>query len=398
MRTRFPRKATLALLILAAPAVAAAEWDFSASIELQTRLFADNPAWTGQDSTRSQHSLAAMGELRWRNEAGDQRASVIPQLRWDTTDPERNLVDFGELYWAREADAFELLVGVNTEFWGVTESVHLVDIINQTDIASDIDGEDKLGQPMVNLVLRADWGELSLYTMPYFRERTFGGEKGRLRPALVVDTDRAVFESSDARNHVDFAIRYSHYLGNVDIGLSAFSGTSREPRLVPEEGVLVPHYDQIDQFGVDLQYTGDAWLWKLEAILRNGYSETFAAAVAGFEYTFYQVAGSSADLGVLLEYQHDNRGVAEPATIADNDAFAGMRLALNDTQDTTLLAGIGRDTRTGETFLNVEAERRLGQDYVLELRARSFSGSEPGDLTHAFVDDSYVQFQIRRFF
>jgi hypothetical protein len=100
----------------------------------------------------------------------------------------------------------------------------------------------------------------------------------------------------------------------------------------------------------------------------------------------------------LLEYQHDDRGPLEPATIADNDAFAGVRLALNDTQDTTMLAGIGRDIRTGETFLNLEAERRLGQDYVLELRARAFAGAEPGDLTHAFADDSYLQVQISRYF
>ena len=398
MSNGFPPKAMLALLMLAAPDMAAAEWDFSANLEWQTRLFADAAAWAAQRSARGQHSLAALGEFRWRSDSDNQRASIIPQLRWDTTDPERNLVDVAELYWSGEAESFELLVGVNTEFWGVTESVHLVDIINQTDAASDIDGEDKLGQPMINLVLQRDWGELSIFAMPYFRERTFAGREGRLRTPLPVDTGRVVYESSDGRNHVDLALRYSHYIGNVDIGLSAFSGTSREPRLVQSEGALIPHYGQIDQFGVDLQYTGDAWLWKLEAILRNGYDETFGAAVAGFEYTFYQVADAAADLGVLLEYQHDDRGALEPATIADNDAFAGLRLALNDTQDTTVLAGIGRDIQTGETFLNVEAERRLGQDYVLELRGRVFTGADPGDLTHAFVDDSYLQVQFSRYF
>ncbi len=34
-------------------------------------------------------------------------------------------------------------------YWGVAESNHLVDIINQTDAVESFDGEEKLGQPMV---------------------------------------------------------------------------------------------------------------------------------------------------------------------------------------------------------------------------------------------------------
>jgi hypothetical protein len=162
--------------------------------------------------------------------------------------------------------------------------------------------------------------------------------------------------------------------------------------------VLLPHYDLIDQFGVDLQYTGDAWLWKLEAILRNGYSETFAAAVGGFEYTLYQLGGSAADLGLLLEYQYDGRNELEPFTTADNDVFVGGRFALNDAQDTSLLAGVAFDTETGETFFNVEAERRIGDSVSLELRARAFSGASPQDLTYAVLRDDYVQVRLAKYF
>ena len=297
MSIRTAQLAALALLVASSAAVADdAAWDLSSNVELQSRLFARDALWPGQGSQAAQVSLAATTELRWRNGEGDQRASIIPFLRWDSVDDERNLVDLQEAYWAWEGDSLELLAGVNTVFWGVTESVHLVDIVNQTDAAGDIDGEDKLGQPMVNLAWQKDWGLVSAWVMPYFRERNYPGVEGRLRTPLVVDGDRAVYESSSEESHVDVALRYSHYIGDVDIGLSFFSGTSREPRLIPADdaAVLLPHYDQIDQFGVDLQYTRDAWLWKLEAIARNGYSETFAAAVGGFEYTFYQVGQSAA--------------------------------------------------------------------------------------------------------
>ena len=375
-------------------------WDFSANVDLQSRIFIDDALWPGQDSQSGQLSIAATADIRWRNAARNQRASFIPYFRWDEADSERSLIDLREAYWALEADSFELLVGANTVFWGVTETVHLVDIINQTDGAADIDGEGKLGQPMVNLEAQRDWGLVSLYVLPYFRERTFAGVNGRLRAPLAVDTDHPMYESSREQNHVDVALRYSHYVGDVDIGLSLFSGTSREPRLLPNiDGTsLLPHYDLIDQFGVDLQYTHDAWLWKLEAIVRDGFSETFAAAVGGFEYTFYQARDSSADVGLLIEIQYDGRSELEPITIADNDVFVGARLALNDIQNTAVLAGVGYDVDTGETFFNIEADRRIGDDYVLEVRARVFSGADPQNLTYALSRDDYIQLQLSRYF
>ena len=403
MRIRTTGLAAL-LILLSAPAVYAGEpsWDWSGNVEAQSRFFARDAAWPGQDSQAAQVSLSASAEVRWRG--AKQRASFIPFARWDAIDAERSLVDLREAYWAYEGAASELLIGANTVFWGVTESVHLVDIINQTDAAGDIDGEDKLGQPMVNLALQRDWGELSAFVMPYFRERRYPGADGRLRTPLPVDTDSPVYESSDDEHHIDAALRYSHYFGDIDLGLSLFSGTSREPRLLPgvaadgQTPVLIPHYDQIEQFGVDLQYTRDAWLWKLEAIARDGYSHTFAAAVAGFEYTVFQLRESAADLGLLLEYQYDGRNSREPVTVNDNDVFVGTRLALNDTQDTSVLAGLAWDVKTGETFLNIEAQRRIGNDITVELIARAFSGAGLQDITYAVVRDDYVQLQIAKFF
>jgi hypothetical protein len=391
-------------LLLALPALSASagesSWDLSSNVEVESRFFADDGQWHGQSTQAGAQSIAASAELRWRSASGSERASLIPYLRWDSVDAERSLADLREAYVAWEGDGWEFLAGANTVFWGVTESVHLVDIVNQIDAAGDIDGELKLGQPMLNLELQRDWGLFSAYLLPYFRERTFPGSDGRLRTPLPVDTNQAVFESGDDESHVDVALRYSHYLGAFDFGVSAFIGTSREPRLLPDQAgrSLTPYYDLIEQAGLDLQYTGDAWLWKLESIVRRGYSHTFAAAVAGFEYTLYQVAGSAADVGILLEYQYDGRNELEPFTIADNDVFVATRFALNDVQDTAILAGVAWDTKSGETFLNIEAERRFGQNYLVELRIRAFSSGDPGEPVYAIRSDDYVQLRLERFF
>jgi hypothetical protein len=81
-----------------------------------------------------------------------------------------------------------------------------------------------------------------------FRERTFAGRDGSLRSIPRVDVDATSYESSAVQKHVDDALRWSHVFGAVDVGVSHFVGTSREPRLllgVDRQGtaVLRPHYD-----------------------------------------------------------------------------------------------------------------------------------------------------------
>ncbi|TDJ62611.1 MAG: hypothetical protein E2O42_00450, partial [Nitrospina sp.] len=170
---------------------------------------------------------------------------------------------------------FELRLGVRKEFWAVTEVLHLVDNINQIDLVENFDGEQKLGQPMANLSIPRDWGTVDLFVLPFFRERTFPGQKGRLRFGLVVDTDQAQYESAAEEWHTDWAARYSHTFGDWDVGIYYFIGTSRDPSFIPETDgagnpVILPVYQQIQQTGLDVSYVVGDWLWKLEALYRKG--------------------------------------------------------------------------------------------------------------------------------
>ena len=388
----------LAFLVLAAVLVApgqAGEWETSGFVGIEGRHFWQAPLWPGQRSG-TEGSLLVQPEARWYADDGRQRAALVGFARLDGWDDQRSHVDLREAYWAHEADDWDLLVGVNKVFWGVAESRHLVDIVNQADLVEDIDQEDKLGQPMVNLNLQRDWGRVGLFVMPYFRERTFPGVHGRLRPPLPVDTDRPLYESGAGADHVDVALRYSHYFGDLDIGLHLFEGTGREPRLVVDEGgdALLPAYEQISQAGLDLQYTRDAWLWKLEALARQTRDDDFGAFVGGFEYTFYQVGDRPGDVGVLLEGLYDGRGTDAPPTLFDNDLFVALRWARNDVQDTSVLAGVLVDVKTGETLFNVEAERRLGENVLAELRLRLFTNAEPGDPLYPVSSDDYLQLRF----
>ena len=61
-----------------------------------------------------------------------------------------------------------------------------------------------------------------------------------------------------------------------------------------------------------------------------------------------------------------------------------------------MLAGVGYDLDTSETYVNIEADRRLGEDYVLELRARFFTNAEPSDTSFVIENDDYLQLQLSR--
>jgi hypothetical protein len=385
----------------------AGEIEFSGFIAGDLRFFPHSPAWPGQSGAALNPSLFAQHELRYEWNDGRDRITVIPFGRLDSIDSERTHFDLREFNWLHVSKHWELVLGADKVFWGVTESVHLVDIINQTDLVENPDGEDKLGQPMVNLTLALPWrtGTLDLFVLPYFRERTFPGEEGRLRPPLPIDTDRAEYESGAEEYHTDWAVRWSHALGDFDVGVSFFWVTSREPRLIPRrlspiETVLVPFYDLIDQTGLDLQWTRGGWLWKLEVISRGGQGHRFTALAGGFEYTFFGVFNTGVDVGLLAEYLYDNRDeeTARATAPFENDVFIGTRVGLNDPQNTELLAGVIIDIDSDATVWFLEGSRRLGENWTLDLEVRAFNGIPPGDPLFGLHKDDYIQLTLARHF
>ena len=397
--------AALSGFLLMPGVVSAGEWDFSGSIAGEIRAFPNSPQFDEQDDTRLSPSIAFEPEVVYEWNGGDDRITFVPFGRYDAHDDNRSHVDLRELNWLHVGDDWDSVVGVDKVFWGVTESRHLVDIINQDDSVEDVDGEDKLGQPMLNLNLFRDWGTLSGFILPGFRERPFRSNDARLRGSLPVDDDNATFESNAEEHHIDFALRWSHTFDDLDIGLAHFHGTSREPRLLPRVNpdgrvVLIPRYDQIDQTSLDAQLTKDAWLWKLEAITRSGQGDRFFATVAGFEYTLFGIFDSNADLGLLAEYLYDGRDEDDaPGVITDDDIFLGARATLNDEQDTTFLIGGIIDREEQSTLFSIEAERRLGEFWKLELEGRLFLNIDDEDLIlNGIRDDDVVTLRLTRFF
>lgn len=381
--------------------------DISGYIGLDLRWFVEEPGLLGQSNKSLYPSVELKPEFQyyWNNE--NDSLKLTPYLRYDAFDENRQYFDIREAFWLHRFKNADLRIGIAEVFWGVTESRHLVNIINQVDTVEDIDEEDRLGQPMINLNwFSSDWGSFEFYVLPGFRERRFADQEGRLRiDELPIAQDDAVYESSLEQAHVDAALRWSYILGEWDIGLSQFYGTSREARFEAQNNPfgppqqLIPHYDIIHQTGIDLQWTHDSWLWKLEAINRIGNDESFQALVAGFEYAFYGIFDSDIDLSILTEYLWDNRSQQAPLTPFDNDVFTGLRLSLNDEKNTEILLGSIIDVENQASLISLEASRRIMESWKISLDSRIFVNvTKKNRALNAMKNDTFINLQMAYYF
>ena len=415
--------------------------ELSGRVSLEGRVFPE----TGIDPTyqRSYTTGFVVEPKLYLEEAGGSSFTLLPFFRYDSVDSVRTHWDLREAYALLFGELgegeWEVRLGVDRVFWGVAESQHLVDIINQIDFLEHPNGEVKLGQPMVHVTWTGDWGVLEFFGLPYHRPRIYPGQGGRLRFAGLVDRERVEYESGAEEWHPDFAARYSHSFGPLDIGLSVFDGTSREATLVcapPACGdkvfpwVFIPYYSQIRQFGLDAQLTLDAWLFKFEAMHRSGdrnalgrereyreaygavlagtggfddlvgtlRKEGYVAAVVGGEYTFYSVFGSSADVGLLAEWNYDERGRQAlprraPMTL-DNDFFLGARWAFNDVEGTEITAAFLTDASRATRTLGVEFDRRLSDQWSLHVEANMILSIDPLDVQYVGRRDGFFEFHL----
>ena len=378
--------------------------EFYGSAEFEGTLFAKEPAFDGQNRNDFSFAIEPTLLAEWLN--GDVALTVTPFVRWDAADDRRSHFDLREAKVDWRIGDWELTVGNEFVFWGRTEAQQLVDVINTVDGVEGLDEEEKLGQPMLKVTRLTEFGAFSGFYMPYFRERTFAGEGGRLRAPIAVNDGDAVFLNDGGEWEPSFALRWAHVIGDFDVGLHGFHGVSRDPALeafqfdgVGRPTALRPVYDTITQVGLDGQYTSGPALWKLESIYRfdqldrNLERQDYAAVTGGVEYTFFDVSGSGADIGLILEGSYDSRGDAA-LTPFNEDVIGGVRLALNDEQDTSFLMTSAVDVESGASTLRLEAERRLVDGWKLELEGNAFLGDSSEEIESSFQDDSFVRLKL----
>lgn len=410
MRFIYP---TIVSALLSLWSLVGQSWQLESEAFGQVRYFPDSPLYQGQ---ASQNQSVALELSAYREISSALSLELIPFYRHDWQDDERSHGDIRKAFAQWVSPRVEVGLGINKVFWGVTEAVHLVDIVNQTDAIEAPDREEKLGQPMLSLSFPLRKGLIDLYLMPYFREQTFAGKDGRLRGPLVIDTNNPVYEHKSKEHHLDWAIRLKQSFAQAELALSYFQGTGRDPSfqpaLNPVSPVLRPYYPQIKQLGLEVQYIKEEWLWKLESIYRRGQPnlafkiEDYYAMTGGFEYNIYGIFDTVQDLGIIFEGIYDQRR-DNALTLTEEDFVVGTRWTLNNLNSTQLLALWIRDVDSSAHNFVLEVSTEIGNSIAITLEAFVFSKQKPpnifdplraDDFGYSLRNDDYLQVEIGYYF
>ncbi len=107
----------------------------------------------------------------------------------------------------------------------------------------------------------------------------------------------------------------------------------------------------------------------------------------------------------------DERGQAATNNFFERDLALGTRWQLNDAQDTQALIGLIWDTQTDDYTLALEASRRIGTAWQLQLEGRAFGGgvnpddysalallSRPEIKSAVLQRDDFLQLELTRYF
>ncbi len=371
----------------------------SGHVAADGRAFARSAKYPGQDRGDGV-SLVVEPQLEVKSEDGVHDATLRPFYRLDPNDEKRSHADLREGSYKLSVGHFQAGLGAGIFTWGVLESYKPTDVMNQTDFVEATDGSQKLGQPYGSIGWVGSSAALRLYYLPYFRDRTFQGIRGRPRFSVPIDTDDPIFATRARRWQPSGAARFTLNLGDFDLGAGLFTGLSREPRFIAElsTGQISPRYDLMQQGSVDAQWTLGALVLKAEGFARlwGDSLRAFAGGGGGADYTFFKLIGD-ADVSLAAEFLFDTRPVDAPPTFFDHDGFLGVRIAANDPSSTEVLAGALVDVIDQSTFAKAGISRRFGEHWRVSADLNVFLGPR-GKLESAFLKDDYAHARIAYFF
>ena len=313
-------------------------------------------------------------------------------FRSSDQDPGKELADFRQLYFTFDLGGSELSLGAKQVFWGVTESKNVVDVINQRDIVGGQSAEYKLGTPAVSVLSYYGDAEVEYWYMPKSRQQTNYSENSR--EGFGAPIGAVTFSNKSEKYGGDHAVRLFYSSGNFDFAISSFEGLARSPISTPNGGVIDQNYPYQSSTGLELQYTSDAALLKLEAIGgKQGLSE-FEATTFGVETTAYGISDTNYDLGLILEAQLDNR----PQALSEEMLAYLLRLVANNSSDTEIVLAYLDDLLGEQSLVSLSGSHRLRNGLLIELEARKVNAANSLLPLYALERDDSVALNFKYFF
>jgi hypothetical protein len=268
-----------------------------------------------------------------------------------------------ELKYKLEHDDYNVVIGFDSVFWGVAESYNPVDVLNRKNLLTPYESKDKLGELMFASEYFFENSTLSAYYLPKFYQQKF------------LDKDSAT--GFDIAKHIiegeknSYGVRYKHIIDNIDLGLSYFSGVSREHQLIPNGNKFNIYYPDLAQTGLDIQLTTENALYKLEYANKSYTNDKKYAAVVGIEYMFI------ADIAIngLIEYLK-----SDELSVYQNDIMLGLRFDFEDEFGTEGLIGLIYDNEYSSKILTFSGSRRINNNSKIETNLAIYNADDKDTL------------------
>ena len=366
--------------------------------EVNTTLSSRYDVFPEHSSRTQDKSRSAELKLEAFHDFDDSRFVAELIGRADADDAGRRILEARQAYLRTPIAGMEAFIGHRQVFWGNAESKNVVDVINQSDAAANEGKSGKLGAPSISAERYLDIGDLQLWYITGFREKTFNDSDAH--PSSGLPVGAAQYARKDGKDADDFAARLSSFAGDWDLAGSIFYGTARDPILSVASGgrALSPYYALQKSIGLEAQFTGDATLLKWESLhgtqssLQGGHD--FAAVVAGIEYTYYGAFETIWDIGLIGEIQHDDR----PQAAANQFGVAGVRLVFNDIADSNILFLASADRKADQSLVSLEASQRINEFVSVKLSSQFYNARTPTSAFGQLSDDDAVTLTLNMFF
>jgi hypothetical protein len=310
---------------------------------------------------------------------------------WNSADESRRYSDIREANISFRHNELTFGAGINTFFWGVSESINVVNVLNQSDMLESIDGKVKLGQTFVSVKTRIINNDVSFYYLPSFTEQDFPERPSYGLPVY----DGALYEDNKKRG--GFAARSLFYVDQLEFAVSYFNGTRRSPLLIKQASIpshLIPYYLQTENLMFDGVYLAEDFTLKLEAKMGREEHSGFITANFGIEYPSYAFSNYIEEIVFIAEYVFDDRGLSSE-THGQNDLFIGAKFDFGDNKSGRVRTLYSYDFDYRGQYAEISYQYRLNDYFRIQVKAMKVLTAEPNDRRlYALTGEEFVKFSL----
>ncbi len=392
------------------------------SLESRGELGAEFRSFTPDDDSSTQDlNFAVVGRLGIDASTKYIEAKGLAFFRYDALDSERSKIFVEDGYLEMKRGMLRLRAGYQRLNWTATEAFHPADIVNARYWDSTIENQEKLGEPMLAVRLKALGGDVEFYYRPIAVDPVFPSTRSRMRVFAPIHTgvgadvtlgdpvrmrfngdlytDHFAYEQWGARIQRSFAgadlgVHVMQHLDRTTpvVFLDTTEASSPKARMLFQP-VTVLGFTYVQALGSFLIKMEGAYQWYMRP--RGGQTplgmvpeRNYGSVALGLEYGFnHQGRGTSTfilegqgifgfpknqpvDASIFLIPQA-SRPVGLLTPLFNHDVMLAYRYSFDDESSTTVLCSAIVDVlRPQEFLLTASVERRLGETWLASTGVR----------------------------